>query len=222
MAPWCRKEGCFHAKVFLHLSADSVCSQWTQCMNFMCVCPVHALSRHWNSWTVVFHCLNQSVGPAFMVCVGMMELLTSPRKLLRVPVAQNSPRLAQSYFSWKLQGPGFGESVVWWQREALLQNIPLPLLGSAAPPGVCVAVAAEHQLSISLWSHRALGTERSAASPGSGLCPSGLGDIVLGMCVILIIMHSSSAGVLPHFRQIPCKARYFFFALQGCSPAPFL
>lgn len=88
---------------------------------------------------------------------------------------------------------------MWWQREDLLQNIPLPLLGFAAPPELCVAVAADHQLNIRLCSHRALGTEHSAASPGSGLCPSGLGDIVLGMCVILVIIHCSSAGVLPHF-----------------------
>ncbi|KAI1242624.1 hypothetical protein IHE44_0000160 [Lamprotornis superbus] len=69
------------------------------------------------------------------------------------------------------------------REQSYCRTYPISLLEFAAPPEVCVAVAAEHQAVFTR--DRALGTEHSVASPGTGLCPTGLGDIVLGISVIL-------------------------------------
>lgn len=121
---------------------------------------------------------SQTVGPALRVHGRMMGHLTM--ELPRVPVPQ-IPQGLQCLISPE-SCKVLGLETVWCggREKPYCRTYPISLLGFAAPPEV-------------------LGTEHSVASPGTGLCPTVLGDIVLCLSVILMVIHYSSAGILPHF-----------------------
>lgn len=143
---------------------------------------------------------SQTLGPAFMVPVRMMGHLTV--KLLRVSIPQNSPKLATSHFSWELQGPGFGDSAVWvaessltaeltpfpcWVLQPLLSSVLLWSLNISWVSGCLHTCQGPRD-----WSFCSITWHRAVSHSAGKHC-------TVSVSVILMIMHSSSAVVLPHF-----------------------
>lgn len=185
-------------------------------MNFVCVCPVHALSRYWSSWTAAWI---TNCGPSLYGACEEMEHLTG--KLLRVPIPQNSPRFAMSHFSWELQGSGFGESAVWWQRVVFLQNIPHFPAGVCSPswgPCCCGSWASDclhMRQGPREWAFWSITWHRAVSHCAGRHC-------TVHVCNFDDYALFLSRGFASLLAKYLARQGIFFFALQGSSPAPFL
>lgn len=167
---------------------------------------------------------SQTVGPALMVPVRMMGHLTV--KLVRVPIPQNSPKLATSHFFWELRGPGLGDSAVWVAERSLAAELTpfpcwvlQPLLSSMLlwPPNISWASGSLYTWQGPRdWSFCSITWHRAVSHCAGKHCTVRVCDFDD------YALFLSTGFTSLTFRQIPCKARYFFFALQGSSPAPFL